>query len=63
MILYHTIRLTSIDGRRTIAMDIETMETACKGENVFAVIDSLNKQGYLLTAVHQHDYYLTKRID
>ena len=63
MILYHTIRLTSIDADRTAVLDIETMKSEGRREGVFSVLDSFNKKGYVLTAVNKHDYYLTKRVD
>lgn len=63
MVLYHTIRLTSLDATKTAVLDVETMKSQARDENILAVIDNFNKQGYYLTAVSHHDYYLTKRID
>jgi hypothetical protein len=63
MIIFHTIRLTSMSEEQTVVFDVETKAVEGKPEGVYSVIDDYNKKGYKLTAVNHHDYYLTKRMD
>lgn len=63
MILYHTIKLTDVTEKKTSVFDVETRELTSILENVYTVVDDLNKTGYVLTAVDHPNYYLTKRVD